>query len=102
MSQLGVPDYNFPINNLINGESYSFSVCAVNRDGEGAPATSAPAVPSGLPDAPSGLSIANGDPQGAGGLGIINVNALNVASGGSNVHPSDEGSAFQLWQIYRD
>jgi titin len=102
MAHTGTSNYSFPINNLINGQSYTFSVCAVNRDGEGALATSAPAVPSGLPDAPSGLSITNGDPQGAGGLGIINVNALNVASGGSNVRPSDEGSAFQMWQIYRD
>lgn len=102
MAHVATHDYSFPINDLINGESYTFSVCAVNRDGAGAPATSAPASPSGLPDAPSGLSITNGDPQGAGGLGIIHVNALNVASGGSNVHPSDEGSAFDVWQIYRD
>ncbi|RYH13161.1 hypothetical protein EON65_36320 [archaeon] len=61
MAQVGVSNYSFPINNLINGQSYTFSVCAVNRDGEGDPAISAPAVPSGLPDAPSGLSITNGD-----------------------------------------
>lgn len=100
MAQVGTSNYSFPINNLINRQSYIFNVCAVNRDGEDAAATSAPAVPSGLPDAPSGLSITNGDPQGAGGVGIINVNALNIASGGTNVHLSDEGSAFDELQIY--
>ncbi len=33
---------------------------------------------------------------------MLSVNALNVASGGVNIHPSDEGSAFQLFRIYRD
>ncbi len=102
MAVLGQSNYSMPINNLINGQTYTFSVCAVNRDGAGAEAVSPDAIPSGLPDAPSGLTLTNNDPQGAGGEVLITVNALNIASSGSNVHPSDEGSAFDHWQIYRD
>ena len=82
MAHVGQSNYSMPISNLI-------SVCAVNRDGEGAAAVSPDAVPSGLPDAPVGLTLTN-------------VTPLNIASGGSNAHPSDEGSAFDHWQIYRD
>jgi hypothetical protein len=35
-------------------------------------------------------------------LVILSVDVLNVASGGVNVHPSDEGKAFDHFQIYRD
>lgn len=59
MAQVGQSNYSMPINNLINGQTYSFSVCAVNRDGEGAEAVSPNAVPSGLPDAPAGLTTTN-------------------------------------------
>jgi hypothetical protein len=102
MAVVGQPNYSMPISNLINGQTYAFSVCAVNRDGQGAEALSPNAVPSGLPDAPSGMTLTNADPQGAGGEVLISVNALNVASGVSNVHPSDEGSAFDTFHIYRD
>lgn len=60
--------------NLINGQSYAFHMSAENRDGEGAYAVSS------IVDA------------GTGGLVILSVDALNVASGGVNVHQSDEGS----------
>jgi titin len=95
-------DYSLTIPNLVNGQSYTFRVSASNRDGEGAHATSDPASPSGLPDAPSGLSLTNSDAHGAGMQATISIDALNVASGGVNVHSSDEGSAFDHFQIYRD
>jgi titin len=94
--------YNLRIPNLINGQSYVFHISAENRDGEGSYASTPSAHPSGLPDAPTGLSVTNSNAQGAGGQVHINVNALHIASGGANVHPSDEGSAFDHFQIYRD
>ena len=102
VSASNATSYSLPISNLINGQSYVFHIAAVNRDGEGSYASSASTHPSGLPDAPSGLSISNSNAQGAGGEAQITVNALNIASGGANVHPSDEGSAFVSFQIYRD
>jgi titin len=98
----GASSYSLTILNLTNGQSYTFRISSVNRDGEGSYATSASAQPSGLPDAPTGLAIVNSNSQGAGGEAQITVNALNVATGGVNVYPSDEGSAFELFQIYRD
>lgn len=91
--------YSLVVPNLINGQSYAFRVSAENRDGEGAYASSSSASPSGLPDVPSGFSAVD---AGTGGLVILSVDALNAASGGANVHPSDEGSAFNYFQIYRD
>eukprot|EP00981_Chlorochromonas_danica_P013195 scaffold5965_cov109-Ochromonas_danica.AAC.1 len=102
MAHAGTSNYSFPINNLINGQSYTFSVCAANRDGQGAAATSASVYPSGLPDAPTGLVITNGTYRAQEGIANISVTPLNVATGGSNVHPSDEGAPFEAWQIYID
>jgi titin len=94
--------YNLVISNLVNGKPYVFRISAVNRDGEGSYTSSASTHPSGLPDAPAGLSVTNSNAQGAGGEALIAINALNIATGGTNVHPSDEGSEFDHFQIYRD
>jgi hypothetical protein len=84
MAHVATHDYSFPINKLINGQSYTFSVCAVNRDGEGAPATSDPAVPSGLPDAPTGLAATNSNAGFGGTQAFLAFSPLNAATGGAN------------------
>jgi titin len=102
VSASSASSYSLPISNLINGQSYVFRISAVNRDGEGSYAASSSTHPSGLPNAPAGLSVSNSNSQGAGGEAHIAINALNIATGGANVHPSDEGSTFDHFQIYRD
>ena len=47
------------IDELVNGQDYSFKVSSENRDGEGSRATSASAVPSGLPDAQENVVTVN-------------------------------------------
>jgi hypothetical protein len=102
MASNGTSHYSYVINNLINGQSYSFNVSAENRDGEGSSASSTSEIPSGLPDAPSGLIVDNVNALNDGHQALISVDALNVASGGINIAPSDEGSEFDHFVVYRD
>jgi titin len=102
MASNGTSHYSYVINNLINGQSYSFNVSAENRDGEGSSASSTSEIPSGLPDAPSGLIVENVNALNDGHQALISVDALNVASGGINISPSDEGSEFDHFVVYRD
>lgn len=94
----GASDYSFTVANLVNGKPYTFRVRSENRDGLGSYSNSVQMAPSGLPDAPSGLSIVST----TSGTVVISINSLNVASNGTNVHPSNEGSAFDHFQIYID
>ena len=102
MAVVGQANYSMPISNLINGQIYAFSVCAVNRDGAGADSLSLDAIPSGLPDIPFGLAAGNSNFDGGGQQAFQSFEPLNVATGGANVHPSDEGSGITRYNYYRD
>jgi titin len=102
VSDLNNSNYSFVILNLINGQNYKFNVRAINRDGAGAMSLSPQGKPSGLPDAPHIVQTYPKHTDGAGQQIVIQWAELNVASGGTNTHPSDEGSAVQHYKIYRD
>jgi len=103
-SQVGSATYTSTIGSLTNGQSYVFRVYTVNRDGVSSSYhASGSAIPSGLPDAPYFGSV-NINPLNTAGVGHqIGMSwSVNVATGGNNVHPSDEGNGILSYNIYRD
>jgi fibronectin type 3 domain-containing protein len=97
----GTSNYSYVLTGLTNGESYSFELFSQNRDGNSSShTTSGSAIPSGLPDAPVISNLVNSNSSGDGEQATINWSLLNVASGGNNVVPSNEGSAISHYKLY--
>jgi len=76
--------YSFVINGLTNGDSVTYTVKAVNRDGEGLSNISNTITVSGLPDAPS-FSLSPSD----------QAISINITPG------NNEGSAIVSYNIYK-
>ena len=80
---------------LVNGQTHCYKITSVNANGEGAYSNVIMNKPTSIPDAPTGLSAAHGNTQ-----VVLTWNLNNVATGGANVSPSDEGSAITAYNLY--
>lgn len=93
-SGLLVSDVTSPFtddNGLINGKIYSYQVSAINSYQVSSVSESS----SGLPEVVEGLTAVHGN-----SLVTLSWTALHIASGGSNVTPSDQGSAITNYNIF--
>jgi hypothetical protein len=82
--------------NLINGQEYIYSMKSQNANGLSSMGPSFIGVPATSPDAIDSLVAEHGNQSVS-----LSWNPLNVASGGTNVSPSDQGSAVSMYHIYQ-
>eukprot|EP01040_Poterioochromonas_malhamensis_P000309 gene309-332_t len=90
-----VGDNEYIDSGLTNGQIYSYQMSAVNANGESAKSASVLNIASTIPDAPNGLQVNHGNNS-----VMLSWNALSQASNGSNVSPSDQGSAILQYNLY--
>ena len=85
---------NYVDSAVLNAIVYAYQISAVNRDGEGALSNAVSNNSSGLPDAPTGLSVTRGDSQ----LTIQFDDLEDCPSNSAN----DEGNSIIGYRVYRD
>jgi len=78
---------SYEVGGLRNGQSYTFSVTATNKAGEGPPGSSPAAVPAALPATPSGFTATPADTGGAGGAATLAFTA-----------PADNGDSIDRFE----
>jgi hypothetical protein len=91
---VGVNNKSFTDTGLINGQNHTYNITCLNANGEGPMSVNQVMRAIGKPDTPSGLACAHGDGQVS-----VSWNALNHASDGTNVTPSDEGATLQYYVL---